>query len=133
MCPRFTAPLPLARESAKNGFLTTLGVVPNKPETGYGYIECGEKLPSGAKCVKRFIEKPDAERAAQFIADPNFLWNSGTFLFGASRFLEELQKHAPDVYNATKIALENATTDLDFTRLRKTLSLRRRPFRLTTP
>ncbi|MBW3637800.1 MAG: mannose-1-phosphate guanylyltransferase/mannose-6-phosphate isomerase, partial [Armatimonadetes bacterium] len=113
----FHRAITIARESAQNGFLTTLGVVPDKPETGYGYIECGDKLPSGASAVKRFVEKPDAARAAEFIADPNFLWNSGTFLFGAAQFLEELQQYAPDVYNATKTALENAHTDLDFIRV----------------
>lgn len=115
--PAFHDAIAVARQAAQDGFLTTLGVVPNKPETGYGYIECGEPLASGARTVKRFIEKPDAARAAQFIADPNFLWNSGTFLFGAAQFLEELGKYAPDVYNSAKTALENAHTDLDFIRV----------------
>lgn len=106
-----------ARESAQAGYLTTFGIVPNKPETGYGYIERGEELTPGAYTVARFVEKPNAERAAQFVTDPNFLWNSGTFLFGAAQFLEELQKHAPEVWTATRDALERGETDLDFTRL----------------
>ncbi|HEX9996326.1 MAG TPA: mannose-1-phosphate guanylyltransferase/mannose-6-phosphate isomerase [Abditibacterium sp.] len=115
--PAFHAAIATAREAAKAGYLTTFGVVPNKPETGYGYIQKGAALESGAHQVARFVEKPDAARAAQFIADPNFLWNSGTFLFGAAQFLEELKTHAPDVYSATEIALEKAHADLDFLRV----------------
>ncbi len=105
------------RRAASEGYLTSIGVVPSKPETGYGYIECGEKMASGASKVARFVEKPDAERAAQFIQNPNFLWNSGTFIFGAAQFLEELQKFAPDVYLAAQKSLEMAHADLDFLRV----------------
>ncbi len=115
--PAFHEAIAKARRAASEGYLTSIGVVPSKPETGYGYIECGEKMASGASKVARFVEKPDAERAAQFIQNPNFLWNSGTFIFGAAQFLEELEKYAPDVYHATQKALEMAHADLDFLRV----------------
>lgn len=115
--PAFHRAIAVARETASQGYLTTFGVVPDKAETGYGYIECGEKLASGASNVKRFVEKPDKARAEEFIKDPNFLWNSGTFLFGAAQFLEELKQHAPEVYVAAEKALDHAQTDLDFLRV----------------
>ena len=115
--PAFHAAIEIARRAARDGYLTSIGVVPNKPETGYGYIECGEKMPSGANLIARFVEKPDAERAAQFVQNPDFLWNSGTFVFGAAQFLAELQLHAPEVYEAMHQALEKAHADLDFLRV----------------
>ncbi len=115
--PAFHDAIATSRRAASDGYLTCIGVVPDKPETGYGYIECGEKMASGASHVARFVEKPDAERAAQFIQDPNFLWNSGTFVFGAAQFLAELQLFAPEVYESTHSALENAHIDLDFLRV----------------
>jgi mannose-1-phosphate guanylyltransferase/mannose-1-phosphate guanylyltransferase/mannose-6-phosphate isomerase len=115
--PAFHAAIAKARESASAGYLTTFGVVPDKAETGYGYIECGEKMPSGAHAVKRFVEKPNAELAKEFVADSNFLWNSGTFLFSAAQFLEELKAYAPDVYASAEKALDNAHVDLEFLRV----------------
>ncbi|RYG75401.1 mannose-1-phosphate guanylyltransferase/mannose-6-phosphate isomerase [bacterium] len=118
--PAFHAAIAKARASAKDGYLTTLGIVPSKPETGYGYIESGEQLESGAHVVKRFVEKPNAQLAEEFVADPNFLWNSGTFLFSAAQYLEELKKYAPAVYEATEKAIEEAEADLEFLRLEGT-------------
>lgn len=118
--PAFHAAIAKGREAVKAGYMALLGVVPSKPETGYGYIECGEEMPSGACKVARFVEKPDAERAAQFIRNPKFLWNSGTFVFGAAQFLEELLKYAPDVYHAAQKSLEMAHADLDFLRVDET-------------
>jgi mannose-1-phosphate guanylyltransferase/mannose-6-phosphate isomerase len=113
----FQRAVAVACEAASAGYLTTLGIVPDKPETGYGYIESGETLPSGASKVARFVEKPDLERAKQFISDPHFLWNSGTFVFDATQFLSELQLHAPEAYETTKKAFEDAHTDLEFLRV----------------
>ncbi|MDR2214654.1 MAG: mannose-1-phosphate guanylyltransferase/mannose-6-phosphate isomerase [Nevskiaceae bacterium] len=116
----FQAAVNVAARAAQDGALVTFGVVPDKPETGYGYIRRGEALPgesAGAHRIAAFVEKPDAARAAQFVASGEYLWNSGMFLFRASRYLAELQRHAPDILDACRNALNGAKRDLDFTRL----------------
>lgn len=81
---------------AQQGYLVTFGIRPTAPETGFGYIEAGEKLDQeGAARVRRFVEKPVLEVAEQYVASGNFLWNSGMFCFTAGAFLDELQRHAP--------------------------------------
>ena len=99
-----------AVEKASDGFIVTFGIIPTRPEIGYGYIELeGDDVLS-------FREKPSQELAREFIAKANFLWNSGMFCFKASVFLEELQLYAPEVYEKAKIAWENnidGTLDLD--------------------
>jgi mannose-1-phosphate guanylyltransferase/mannose-6-phosphate isomerase len=108
------AALPAARE----GKLVTFGIVPTEPETGYGYIRkgagAGEVVP-----VAQFVEKPDAARAAEFLASGEYLWNSGMFLFSARLYLEELARLAPAMRDACQKAYAAATHDLDFTRLPK--------------
>ena len=90
-----------AVEKASKGFIVTFGIVPTKPETGYGYIERkGDNVIS-------FREKPNQVSARDFIAKGNFLWNSGMFCFKANVFLEELKIYAPEVYEKSKIAWEN--------------------------
>lgn len=99
----------------------TLGIAPTQPATAYGYIQPGASLPGeagadGARVVERFLEKPDAARAAGLIAE-GALWNGGYFLFRADVMLDELAAHAPAVLAAAKAAFETATRDLDFVRL----------------
>ena len=99
-----------AVEKALNGFIVTFGIIPIRPEIGYGYIE------RDGDDVLSFREKPSQELALEFIAKGNFLWNSGMFCFKASVFLEELQLYAPEVYKKAKIAWENnvdGNLDLD--------------------
>ena len=99
-----------AVEKALNGFIVTFGIIPIRPEIGYGYIE------RDGDDVLSFREKPSQELAREFIAKGNFLWNSGMFCFKASVFLEELQLYAPEVYEKAKIAWENnvdGNLDLD--------------------
>ena len=88
-----------AKALASKGHLVTFGVVPTAPETGFGYIEAGQALADG-RAVKRFVEKPDAERAKEYVASGNFFWNSGMFCFRVGTLLDELAKHAPDVLTA---------------------------------
>jgi len=85
--------------------LVTVGIVPTRPETGYGYIMPGSDLDGDARHVDRFIEKPDAENAAQLIAQ-GALWNSGLFAWTAHRFREEVVAHAPEI--ASHLALLEA-------------------------
>jgi mannose-1-phosphate guanylyltransferase len=90
-----------AIDKASNGYIVTFGIVPTKPETGYGYIER-----SGDNVIS-FREKPNQVTATDFIEKGNFLWNSGMFCFKASVFLEELKKYTPEVYEKSKIVWEN--------------------------
>lgn len=101
---------------ADQGRLVTFGIVPGRPETGYGYIERGETL-GGGWSVARFVEKPDAARAAEYLASGRYYWNSGMFLFRASRYLQELERFAPGILTACREALAGARHDLDFIRV----------------
>ena len=105
-----------AMPAARAGQLVTFGVVPTHAETGYGYIRKG-KGPGPVVPVAEFVEKPDAARAAQFLASGEYLWNSGMFLFSARRYLDELDKYAPAMREACGRAFAGARRDLDFTRL----------------
>ena len=104
---------------AEKGHLVTFGIVPTGPETGYGYIKGGAGLnaTTGARHIERFVEKPDKTTAEKYLASGDYFWNSGMFMFRASRFLEELQKFAPDMLQASKAAYEKAIRDMDFIRL----------------
>jgi len=119
-------------DCAERGSLVTFGVVPDKPETGYGYIRAGERLeiasqalasgtPEPSSLVPRaiadFVEKPDAATAQAYLASGEYTWNSGMFLFRASRYLEELEKFAPEMLSACRRAHAGAAADLDFLRL----------------
>lgn len=109
--------LDIAERAAKAGLLATFGITPSEPATGFGYIEAGEMLASGAHKVARFVEKPDAGRAAEMIAAGSFYWNSGMFLFRADAFLDECSRLAPEIYEAASTAVNKARGDLDFCRL----------------
>lgn len=109
---------------AKSGKLVTFGIVPNAPETGYGYIKAGEELrvkgeSSGAFKVERFVEKPDTAKAEQYLASGDYYWNSGMFLFSASAYLQELERFAPEMVKACRASIELASCDQDFVRLDK--------------
>lgn len=101
---------------AEQGKLVTFGIVGDKPETGYGYIKRGKPFEE-AFVVERFFEKPDYETAKKYIASGDFYWNSGMFLFKASRYLEELKTFRPDIYEACKKAIQVQNNDLDFIRV----------------
>lgn len=106
-----------ALPAAEGGRLVTFGITPTAPETGYGYIQAGSATTGAAFTIARFVEKPDATRAAEFLAQGGYFWNSGMFLFQAGRYLEELGKHAPDILEAARAALAGARPDLDFVRV----------------
>jgi mannose-1-phosphate guanylyltransferase/mannose-6-phosphate isomerase len=104
--------LPLARQ----GWLVTFGIRPDRPETGFGYIRHGEAVGEGYH-VEQFVEKPDLATAQSYLADSGYDWNSGMFLFQASRYLEELGTHAPAMLAAVREAYAKASVDLDFVRI----------------
>ena len=104
-------------ELAAAGRLVTFGIVPTAPETGYGYIRRGEGRSSTAFAVQRFVEKPDLVTAQTYLASGEYYWNSGMFMFTATRFLEELRQHAPDILAACETAFAAIQPDVDFMRL----------------
>ena len=107
----------IARETAKAGKLVTFGIRPTEPATGYGYIETGADLDTGAKTVARFVEKPNRERAEELLASGRYLWNSGMFMLPVGRFLAEILRYAPAVHDAAQRAIQDTKHDLDFDRL----------------
>lgn len=117
----FHAAVREAVPAAEDGALVTFGIVPGAPETGFGYIQADDGhvggAGSGVRRVRRFVEKPDAETAADYLAEGGYYWNSGMFLFRASRFLEELERHAPGILAAVRRAFTGAERDGDFIRL----------------
>ncbi len=93
---QFHEKLKQAIKGAEQGFLVTFGIKPNRPETAYGYIQCGAsygKSSDGIFHVKRFLEKPDAEKAKAFIREGNFFWNSGIFVWKTTKILEAIETH----------------------------------------
>ncbi|MEA9556916.1 mannose-1-phosphate guanylyltransferase/mannose-6-phosphate isomerase [Xanthomonas nasturtii] len=113
----FQAAVTAAAAAAEQGKLVTFGIKPTAPETGYGYIKAGSG--TGATAVERFVEKPDLATAQGYLASGEYYWNSGMFLFRASRYLEELRKFHPAIADACQKAWENGKRDADFTRLDK--------------
>lgn len=94
----FRRTLDRALQSAADGWLVTLGVRPTRPETGYGYIHCADKLnDSPAHKIESFVEKPDADRAREYLNSGHHFWNSGIFIWRGDRILEEFRQHAADV------------------------------------
>ena len=90
---------------SSDGYLATFGIRPNKPETGYGYIRKGQGINNNAFLVSAFVEKPDITTAKKYLDEGDFLWNSGMFLFKASRYLEELEKFYPSILDTCIKAL----------------------------
>ncbi|MDN7930894.1 mannose-1-phosphate guanylyltransferase/mannose-6-phosphate isomerase [Burkholderia metallica] len=117
--PAFAAAVDTAVAIAKQGHLVTFGIPPTEPHTGYGYIRRGEAFEAGngAHAVDAFVEKPDRERAGEFIRDGRYYWNSGMFLLNASVYLDDIARHAPDISRHATLALERAQQDYDFLRL----------------
>lgn len=113
----FHAAVLAAEQESVDNKLVTFGIVPTKPETGYGYIKKGEQVKNSVFKVNSFVEKPDLETAKNYLEQKCYLWNSGLFMFKASVYLDELKKFRPDILAACKESLSSASTDLDFIRL----------------
>jgi len=113
----FHAAIGAALPLANDGKLVTFGIVPSHAETGYGYIEQGAAVGEGGFSVARFVEKPDLATAEGYVASGRFFWNSGMFMFRASRYLEELERFRPDILAACRAALAGGSQDMHFTRV----------------
>ena len=113
-----------ASKQAEKKKLVTFGIVPDRPETGYGYIKQGKKLTRkgdtstyDAFSVDHFVEKPNLRTAEKYLKSGKYFWNSGMFLFRADQFLKELELFAPEMLACCKKACASTTQDLDFQRL----------------
>ncbi len=118
-------------EIVTDGALLTFGIVPTSPETGYGYIKRGAQCEGQSQPpvsnprspapelyhVQQFVEKPDLATAEGYLKSGDYYWNSGMFMFKASAYLAELEKHAPEILSASRKAWQGRVADLDFTRL----------------
>lgn len=117
----FNTKLNRAEALAKQGKFVSLGGLPSRAETGYGYIKvdkgCDSADLTDAFDIQQFVEKPDAEIAEEYVASGDYLWNSGIYLFRADCYLETLQRLSPDVYSACLAAYQRAVSDMDFVRI----------------
>ncbi len=120
--PAFMDAMKKAAATAATGRLVAFAIQPDRPETGYGYIRQGAALAGcdGAFAVDAFVEKPDAETAATFLAQGGYAWNSGMFVFSVRTLLDEAKRYAADIAKASELALAGAVRDLDFLRLEPT-------------
>lgn len=100
----FAAAVAEARGLAQQGKLVTFGITPQTPETGYGYIE------ADGREVRRFVEKPNLEKAREYLASGRHYWNSGMFCFSAGAILREMAEHCPDILDATRACVEHSRT-----------------------
>lgn len=106
-----------AANLAEQNYLVTFGIVPNKPETGYGYIKKSSAVDKFSFGVEKFVEKPDLKTAEKFVQSGDFFWNSGIFMFKASVYLENLKNNDKNIFDNCQNSYENAKRDLDFIRL----------------
>jgi len=97
----FLSTVELMEETAQTDKIITFGIRPTKPETGYGYIEVGDKVNEGTYKAVRFIEKPDRARAEELFQDPRYFWNSGMFLFSIATFWRQMEEHAAHLHSLT--------------------------------
>ena len=107
-----------AARLAQNGAVVTFGITPDRPETGYGYIQAGAALDAGGACaIARFVEKPDRATAEGYLKQGNYSWNSGVFVLRASVWLNALRLCRPDILEACEAAWNKSTSDLSFVRV----------------
>jgi len=120
--PAFRSAVNTACAAARNGKLTTFGIVPEHPEAGFGYIRRGDEVEGlpGAYDVAEFVEKPNAERARMFLESGDYAWNSGMFVFPVRALLDQMAQFQPEMLAACRDSVERAARDLTFTRLEET-------------
>ncbi|MGD9308537.1 MAG: mannose-1-phosphate guanylyltransferase/mannose-6-phosphate isomerase [Desulfosarcina sp.] len=122
---QFQKVIQIGRRHALDGRLISFGIVPETPETGYGYIKMGDPLAThgvdqSAVAIAAFVEKPDLDTARKYVASGRYCWNSGMFMFQASQALDALNAFVPDMVTACRRAIADGRSDLDFFRLDQT-------------
>ncbi len=119
---KFFECLRTANNYSNKGLLVTFGIVPTKPETGFGYIEVAEKFNINSNegyLIRSFLEKPDKKKAAELVSNGMYLWNSGMFMFKTKAIIDEIEKYNPELIKCCSEALKKSKRDLSFTRLDK--------------
>jgi len=106
---------------ANKGYIVTFGIVPDAPETGYGYIKKGEQVDELGCHIEQFVEKPDSQTAQGYLESGQYLWNSGMFMVCATTWLQAINHHHPEIAKASKAAIEAGSDDVDFYRVDKQL------------
>lgn len=114
--PALQAAVADALTAASEGAMVTFGIVPDRPETGYGYIQRGAQQADGSYRIASFAEKPDVATAGRYVESGNYLWNSGLFMMRASVWLKAVGAFRRDILDACTAAMEHAIRDLDFVR-----------------
>ena len=118
--PAFTAAMQTAIRAAESGAIVVLGISPDRPETGYGYIKAAPEntavSPAPTFVVERFVEKPDADTAQRYLDEGGYYWNAGMFVLKASVWMAALERFRPDIAEATRAAWEQRSTDKMFIR-----------------
>lgn len=115
----FADKVKIAKVLAEQNYLVTFGIVPDKPETGFGYIKKGGAMDNMSFVVDSFVEKPNSDKAKAYLDSGDYLWNSGMFMFKAAQYLKELRAYRPDIYDACERAIEVESKDLDFIRINR--------------
>lgn len=105
-------------QQARKDHFVTFGIVPDAPETGFGYIKAASSVTvNEVSAIEKFVEKPDVQTAEQYLQEGGYYWNSGMFMFKASQYLQALKEFAPEIYSASKAAMDTAIRDMDFVRV----------------
>ena len=104
-------------EAVKSGQIVTFGIAPDRPETGYGYLELAQKSEDEPVALNRFVEKPDAENAQKMLDAGHYLWNAGIFMFRAKDMVAAFQQHCPELLNPVQASIDEGQNDLGFFRL----------------
>lgn len=107
----------VGEEKSEQDNFVTFGIVPDKPETGYGYIKAGDSISDGCYSVAQFVEKPDQDTAEDYINQGGYYWNSGMFMFKASIYLQALEELSPEIFAACSTAFKTSKIDMDFIRI----------------
>ncbi len=102
--------------TSDNDAICTLGIEPHRPDTGYGYLECGDKVTNTIHKLEQFREKPDLETAKSYLRSNNYLWNAGIFIFGANTMIDAIQQYEPQIYNvlSSNLAVYNTKREQEF-------------------
>jgi len=112
----FTAALARAARAAAGGAVVILGIAPDRPDTGFGYVQAGAAGSDGVHAVQRFVEKPDLATATAYLAEGGYYWNGGIFVLRASAWLQALERFRPDIARQTQLAFDARSTDAAFVR-----------------
>ncbi|WP_193158889.1 mannose-1-phosphate guanylyltransferase/mannose-6-phosphate isomerase [Serratia marcescens] len=115
----FHSAIKTAIDYAERDYLATFGIIPEHPETGYGYIKRGRFLSNDCFKVDSFVEKPCLEKAIEYVSCGEYSWNSGMFMFKTAKFLNQLELFSPDIFSTTRKSMAESQRDMNFIRVKQ--------------